>query len=455
MGDLDARRTARLRNLGRLIGPMDVAYQVGNFIYRRSMRYTLFTAGLGLLGVLANWIPWLPGISVKQAIMLPLLIGGGALVGGFLLRLIPSLISRRLQVRAQGSDLNLMEDLRKAQGERHLEVLWTRLFAHEHHGFDHDEFMRRARDAMESNEPQLRQMHRVGLDLRYLEDWCDGAYFDRADTHLRDQFDGSATLLTARRDAGLLGVGASMRMMLPRSDQRFWWWFTTRAIAMQVAGAVDLLNLEFDTELVNAQVLLWPGEEDDPWLARFEGASELIVAERTALLRRVFGPDMRSARELLDHMLYPFFGEATWLRMRFDPEYCTGALGYDVTSDLGGREGQKWQLRRARRFVRPAREGLARFDVWVEEHRATLLEPGAEVGLRAARCAFHVDKDGLRRLVLGGGRAEIAGSIVDAVVADAERWSVRLVAVRLHHELARLHRQEYEALVRTLAYPDG
>ncbi len=253
MGDLNARRTARLRNLGRLIGPMDVIYQVGNFVYRRSMRYTLFTASLGVLGVIANYVPWLPGISVKHAIMLPLMIGGGALVGGFLLRLVPSLISARLQVRAQGSDLNLMEDLRKAQGERHLELLWTRLFSHEHHGFDHAEFMRRAQDAMDSNEPQLRQMHRVGLDLRYLEDWCDGAYFDRADTNLRQQFDGSATLLTARRDAGLLSARSSMQMMVHRADQKFWWWFTTRAIAMQVAGAVDLLNQEFDTELVNAQ----------------------------------------------------------------------------------------------------------------------------------------------------------------------------------------------------------
>jgi hypothetical protein len=347
-----------------------------------------------------------------------------------------------------------MEDLRKAQGERHLELLWTRLFSHEHHGFDRDEFMRRAKDAMDSNEPQLRQMHRVGLDLRYLEDWCDGAYFDRADTNLREQFDGSATLLTARRDAGLLGAKPSMQMMLRRADQKFWWWFTTRAIAMQVAGAVDLLNLEFDTELVNAQVLLWPGEEQDPWLAQFAGASELIVAERTALLRRVFGPDMRTARELLDHMLYPIFAEATWLRMRYDPEYCTGVLGYDVTTDLAGREGQPWQLRKAQRFVLRARERLRGFDIWVEEHRPALLEPEAAVGLRAARCAFHVDRDGLRKLVLRGGRVEIAGALVDEVVADAERWSGRIVAVRLHHELARLHRQEYEALVRVLAYPD-
>jgi len=450
MDHLKARRTARLRNLRRLVGPMDILYQVGNLIYRRSLRYTLFTASIGVLGLLGNYVPLLPGITLKEAILFPLVIGGSALVGGFLLRLVPSLISARLQIRAQGSDLNLMEDLRKAQGERHLEILWTRLFRHEAHGFDHDEFLHRARDAMASYEPQLRQMHRVGLDLRYLEDWRDGALLDRGDNNLRQQFDGSATLLSARRDAGMLGARASMRLVLRRADQRFWLWFGSRAVAMQVAAAVDLLNLEFDTDLINAQVLLWPGEEDEPWLAAHPGATDLVIAERVALLRRVFGPDMRTVHELLDHMLYPFFAEATELRMRYDPEYCSGGLGFDVNDDLVGDRGQPWQRRQARRFTVLALRRLERFDAWLGTHRPALFGPDAHRTLRAVRCAFHVDRDDLHRLTMTD--VEAAGAVVDAIASDAERWSRRLVAVRLHHELARLHRAEYEALVRTLAY---
>ncbi len=441
---------------------MDVLYQVGNFIFRRSLRYTLFTASLGALGVFADFAG-LPGLTVKQALLFPLLIGGTALVGGYLLRLVPSLISVRLQVRAQGSDLNLMEDHRRADVENHLNVFWERIFRFECEvqlkagaalfggqvvppegveplPFAREEFLERGRDAMASAEPQIRQMHRVGLDLRYLEDWRDGAWFDRNDVKLREQFDGNGTLLAARAAAGFDGPLVALRLQPLRLGQKFWFWFVTRAIAMNVAGAVDRLNQRFDTDIINAQVLLWPGEEDEPWLQQIPGATEEVLAHRDAVVRRVFGPTAHTARELLDHMFYCSYVEATELRMRFDPEFCEGSLSYGVLDDLQADRAQAWHLRQAKRFVARAREALSRFDADVAARHSEFLEPERAGQLRTARGVFHVSQD--------------LDAALEGAADNEEAWTRRLVAVRMHHELARLTLRGYESLLDALAYGD-
>ena len=52
------------------------------------------------------------------------------------------------------------------------------------------------------------------------------------------------------------------------------------------------------------------------------------------------------------------------------------------------------------------------------------------------------------------GYAEHLASLVDAAIAETCRASHRLVAVRMHHELARLARQDYQDLLKALAYSD-
>jgi len=237
----DPRKSAgMLRDVSRLIGPLDVMYQVGNLIFKKSLRYTLLTAGLGVVGVITHSLN-LPGFTVRQAILLPLAIGLGCLVVGGSFKAVPRLISSRLFTVAQASGLNLMEDYRKSEVDGHLRVLWDRLFQHECRlrlragatafdgvsirladGEDPDaavgraraEYLARAHKALATPQPQIRQMHEVGLDLRYLEDWRDGAYLDRSDTKLVEQFEGNATLLAARREVGLTGTLGMIRFRL-------------------------------------------------------------------------------------------------------------------------------------------------------------------------------------------------------------------------------------------------
>ena len=457
------------RDIRRLVSPLDVMYHVGNMIYRRSLRYTLFVVGISLLGVLATSFA-LPGLSIRQAITLPLIVGGLALVFGSALKVIPGLISSRLQMVAQASDLNLMEDYRKTQAPEHLEAIWHRVFRYESilgdeaQGLTKSDFLARAEEALASHLPQIRQIHLIGLDLRYLEDWRDGAYLDCSDTKLREQFEGNSTLTAVRREVGLWGAAGMLGFATRKTSRNLWFRFITRMVAMGVGSSVERLNRLYETDLFNSQVLLWPGEAESPWLAEFEGARDEVLRRRRKAIRNVFGPDIETAGEVIDRMLYTDFALATELRMRYDVEYCTGGLGYDAMEDLrtGCREPR--DLRRAERTGHQAGKGRIALKRFLSTHRGELLEPKNAGALRAVKIAFHINKGNMKRKIIDhfvrrrpDGRTPVEEilAIIDASADDERTFTRRLVAVRMHHELTRLARAGYYKLVETLGYADG
>jgi hypothetical protein len=453
-------------------------------IYRKSLRYTLLVVGISLLGFLASRFS-LPGLTMRQAIALPLIIGGLALVCGSALKVIPGLISSRLQTVAQASDLNLMEDYRKTQTSEHLEALWNRVFRFEccQDSVDMDadgdvdvdderqaiqllksDFLARADEALSSHLPQIRQMHLLGLDLRYLEDWRDGAYLDCSDTKLREQFEGNSTLTAVRREVGLWGAGGMRRFAMRKMSRGLWFRFITRMVAMEIGSSVERLNRMYKTDLFNSQVLLWPAEADSPWLGEFEGARDEVLRKRERAIRNVFGPDIETAGEVLDRMLYADFAIASELRMRYDVGYCTGELGYDAVGDLESGCREPRDLKVARRLSRRAGKGRIALKRFLSEHRSELLDPENSLELRAVETAFHINKDGLRKGIVGRvirGQAEEKKrpasellALVDTAVANHRSYTRKLVAVRMHHELTRLARSGYYKLLSDLAYGD-
>jgi len=460
---------AVVRDVRRLVSPLDVMYHVGNMVYRRSLRYTVFVVGISILGVLARQFS-LPGLTIKQAIALPLIIGGLALVFGSVLRVIPGLISSRLLTVAQATDLNLMEDYRKTQTDQHLEAIWQRVFRYEFlldsPEADRDaeekartDFLARAHEALSAHLPQIRQMHLIGLDLRYLEDWRDGAYLDRSDTKLREQFEGNSTLTAVRREVGLWGMRGMLTFKSRQFARTFWFRFITRMISMEVGACVERLNKLYDTDLFNSQVLLWPGEENAPWLEKFDGARDEVLRRRTKAIRNVFGPDFETATEVLDRMLYDDFALAGELRMRYDMQYCTGKLDYDAMADLhtGCREPRN--LKRAGRMTRRARKGLPALKRFLSVHRGELLEPSGAAAMRAVSIAFHINKDNLKlkllRHIVRGESTQPASEIatmIDRAAAGEQACTRRLIGVRIHHELTRLARSGYHDLVKALGY---
>ena len=480
--------TAVLGDMARVVAPLDVLYQVGNLIYRRSLRYTLLTAGIAVIGVLADSLklPGLPGLTIKQAIMLPLIVGGVAFVGGYLMKIIPRMISTRLLTVAQACELNLMEDYRKSATEEHLDVLWQRVFVHEcrlrldggldaiggcDDGPDPDEtlesarkrFSTRALRALASHLPQTRQMHQTGLDLRYFEDWRDGACLDRSDTKLVEQFDGNLTLTSVRREVALAGPAAMARYWPAQLARRFWFFVIMRCVAIEVGQALERLNRRYDTDMFGSQAILWPGEENQAWLSGFDGGREAVIEWRRRVVRNIFGPDFDTAKAVLDHMLYCPLILATELRMRYDPEYCCGlALGCDAVSDLKNAGATAEHIHSAERFVRRAEATIAACDSAIAAHRSDLLQPGEALSFRAVRIALHVGRKKLRRKFGGAIPPDMSAEqfqrhvapIADAAAANAGTYTHRLVAVRMHHELTRLAREDYRKLIKALAYED-
>jgi len=384
------------------------------------------------------------GFTVKQAVTLPLLVGGASLLGGLLLKAIPAILAARQMTIAQASDLNLMEDYRKARSEEHLERFWERIYRFERE--DQAQFLERARQALLAPLPQTRQRYELGLDLHLLEDWYDGAYFDRSDQKLVQQYAGDAALLQARRNAGLT-VWASLGDLPSRIQQRLWFLLTTRAVAIHVADAVERSNQRWDTTDFNAQVLLWPGEEDAHWLTQHEGAREEILARRAKLVTRCFGRREARTRQMLDRLFGPNLRLATRLRLRFDAEYALGTLGYTAQGDL---DELAWDP------TDPLRRFVARY---LEEVgpaltacRAALEQAAPQAPARIRRAAlvlWHDHHHGRHRRVPAL-TPDTVRPWLELAEGQHERVTHLLILVRQHHELARLERQSYHDLVEAL-----
>ncbi len=464
-----------LADVRRLIDPRDVVYHVGNAIYKRSLRYTMLTAGVALLGLLAGVVPGVSGLSVKQALALPLAVGTLSLTLGLALKVIPSLLSARMIQLAQAADLNLMEDYRKTGSDRQLEILWNRVFRYEvdyqtwrlpadppcpHASVraPREAFLRAARYALATPMPQPRQRHEVGLDLSLLEDWRDGALFDRTDRKLLEQFDAHPALTSARR-ATRCGLAQTAHRLALRTGQKFWLTMTTRAMAINVGNAVRRLNRQFDTEAFNAQALLWPGEESQPWITSMDSAAEALRQHRRRVVQRVFGQSAHDAETMVDRMWLASVELATLLRMDFDPEYCTGELHESLLDDVEFLACTQEDVLSAKRFSNEVAQRMRHFDDALARYLPELLDDDHRQQRRAVHIAFHADMNHMRRYL----RHTLAGrphgwpklrQRIESAIEHAEAISRRLVLVRQHQALALLTLSDYADLVSRLGYDD-
>jgi hypothetical protein len=477
-----------LKEVARLISFMDVLYYVGDLLYKRSLRYTGVTAMISLVGYLGNWLPGIDTYPADVAIVLPLLVGSAMLIGGFLLKSIPNLVAVKAVNVAEAQDLDLMEDYRKSREEIHLESLWRRVFkfewsvgsaasrVHEHPveapndvcfpqppPKDSEvrwrrEFISRARFGLASPKPQTRQRHYLGVDLRFVEDWRNGGYFDRSDQKLHEQYDASALIEVIKREVGY-DRWTAMREFPIRFEQRLWFRLITRAVSIQVGDAIAWMNQRFNTTSFNAQAILWPGEEQEPWVNEFRLASRDLAERRRLIFLRVFGESDAAARRMLDRVLWPSFWLASRLRVRFDPEYADGSLGYDIVSDLE-QAGllPACKISPFRRLGEEVAQDAASLMPWLQCYRTELLAPENAESLRAVRVALHVRRNALRG-ELRGDTASLADRegfatkvlpVIDAAVRSRVRTSELLGGLRVHHELTRLHREEYLELLELL-----
>lgn len=471
----------------RLISFLDALYYVGDFLYRKSLRYSGATAAVCLLGYLGNFLPGVETYPARVAIVLPLVVGSTTLLSGLVLKNLPNLFFTRLTNVAQAADLDLMEDYRKSQQEEHLAALWQRVFRHEwaieskcveihphpvecppsvvsdvDAPSDRDararfQFMRRAHFALDHHQSQPRQHYHLGIDLRFLEDWRNGGYFDRNDVKLIEQFEASAVLADVKREAGH-GKWVHLASLPRRVAQRFWTGMITRAIGVQIGEALTWLNRKYHTDGFNAQAILWPGEEHEPWLAQFPGARDDLLERRRMLITRVFGKDSYDGRRMLERMVLPSFLSAVHLRACFDPEYLDGSLDHTAVGDLEAASLEPRRIQPYRELTEQADRDRHALGDYLRTTRRELLTPENAEALRAVRIAVHVNRHGLRRLL----RQFVAqperqaslltkiAPVVDRAVQDRYRLTRLLIGLRVHHELTRLHSGGYLDLLDAL-----
>ena len=510
----------------RMASSGDVLGRVGTFLMRKSPRATVWTAGITSSGYLTQTLGWLPGdFSAGQALVAPILVGGTFLTAGMSLRYIPSTLWRRLNIVAEANDLNLMEDYRKSQLRDHLHRLWDRVFYYEAAlrysterqeaegalltatrqqmsekigGWDRDlltqlgiqdrhdlqevvwammavkpysDSVEASRDgflvsstyALRNTLPQATQTERIGFGLGLFEDFCDGAYFDHSDQKLFQQYLGNSTLGDCKKQCRY-GALDALRELPLKVVGRLWFSLVTRKVGMGVGKAVRHLNERYQTDRFNAQVFLWPGEDEAAWVASYPGAPADIRKRRASLLKKVLGPTYADAERVLNGMLLPSFELATDLRMRFDYEYCVGTLDHQNEQGSLVRDNclSDWReyhypaewVEKKQRWVRQAVQDMTQF---TEALARTKPDERLEDSLilRAVKILFHSDADSIKRQFRRNGMRldETAlRQIIERACAELAILNHRLMTVRLHHQLSHIQVQGYRVLVKSLAY---
>ncbi len=500
----DVRRLSAIRDAGRLINLRDILARVGTLLYRRSLRYGLIALAFSVVGFISHQLG-LPGLTKQQAIGFPIVVGSGACLLGLLLRFVPTVISARLQTVAQAADLNLMEDYRKKRAAHYLVSLWDRVYRYEAELFYSPEereaeavrltqqkqilqahlaglppelrrqlgepdtselaeailalspvssglpktreaFLLEGRYTLHSYKTQTEERAETGVDFSAFEDWCDGAFFDRSDTKLIEQYGGDPVLCTVK-NLIRLPLRLQLAELWIRFSQRLWFLIAVRALALEVATAVEYLNALYGTTIFNAQTLLWPGAEEDQEVRRL-GAEEPVRKWRERVLSRVFGKTPEEWTTMVDRMFFGTYVLATHLRMFFDPEYCDGSLDYDLCSDVEAEGCCDQPFYRG--FADKARQDLLLLEAYLRAYRPEVFEDPE--GLRTVKITFHLNRLGFKDDFFKM-RSFQSGKIwwhIDRALRRKSRYTVRLRRVRQFHELARLQLLEYRNLVSTL-----
>jgi hypothetical protein len=311
---------------------------------------------------------------------------------------------------------------------------------------------------------QSTQARLIGYRLNLWEDERDGAYFDRTDTKLLEQYCGNITLGRIKEQLGI-GALAALKEMPRRCSRRIWFGLITRKIAIETGRALKHLNERFDTDLFNSQVLLWPGEEDAPRIGELPGARDEVLRLRKEIVTNTLGQNYEDAVHVLDRMLLPLFESATELRLKYDPEYSDQSLDYDaengekvrnnIINDLAETGCPHVRLIRASADGERNKQDMSLFMNYLGTHHPALLED--KRALRAVKIAFHTNQGRIRDFFVQGTVQSNAAAIdgqIDKAARDERRYSDRLIAIRLHQTLAILQRRGYLELARKLAYPD-
>ena len=519
---------ALLKDIQRLGSTGDILSRAGTFLIRKSPRAASWTAVLTTLGFSSKSLGSGLQITGIQTVLVPLVVGGSMLTLGLALKYIPSTIWHRLTTLAVANDLNLMEDYRKTQLNEHLNCLWDEVFWHEanlrytakqmreereriaaveqtvrkkiknwdkatreHLGIkdvtDLDdvvlavmaerpisENLERSREgfiisslyALRHPLPQSTQKAKVGFGLALYEDFCDGAYFDQSDEMLFQQYVGHTTITRIKRECQI-GKRAILSQVPNKLSRKLWFSLVTRKVAMGVGKAVRNLNRQYNTDMFNTQVVLWPGEEDAAWVKDFPEAREKVLALRKQIFFSALGKTYENAVTVLDRVQLPCFEFALDLRVRYDYEYLDNSLDHkardtgdmimdNVMGDLDLYGYCAKDKLRMQKKIESARQDMAAFLDFLDKSPYRENADNKLI-LRAVKTAFHSDRNGIRKMFQSTRKpidAQRVNATIEAAINEHQSYSQKLISLRMHFQLTQMKITDYRNIVKKLAYED-
>ena len=506
-----------LKSVRNLISITDYAEFIGTAMVKWGVRSTVAAGALGGLMyglyVLSGAFELRWGLSLKEACRLPKATGFIVLIPGALMKYGCRFFSATNITLAEAADLNLVKDLRKSEIAEQLRILWARVFKweaalqHPQHeieaeaklipqirsgisnalqtclndeqlaylgverseegvsglvdalcaarpfsnGMEKSEaaFIDSSRWALEHPQNLEMQEAEAGFDLRQLEDFRDAGYFQESDVKMIQQYFGNPWIAAAKKEIGSYGW-RDLALQPAMASQNAWFKFITRTLSGRLGAAVKLLREKYGRK-ISVEHLMWPGVEDDPALC--PEASEALLDSRIRILRGIFGQTLEEADAMLERMLFPIISAITHLRMRFDPEYCDGGLGYELVSDLIGFQCRDEFTSAEMAFARKTKADQHAFVQYIEEHRPELLKAESAADLRVARIALHVNRNGMKDCLLTQtDRSANLEKEIDAAIEQRGELSRMLLAVRMQHTLAIVQWYGYQNLLTKLAY---
>lgn len=387
------RLMARLQDYRRVVGVPQLLFLAGKWLKAKGIRYTTLATILAGGAIAADFaLGSTISLSKLKLALFPGLIAVLTFGVGNTLIAISNLFSSERLLQADANSMNLMEDMKKAATERHLGILWDRVFKYEskmhngtcdngeadrieinreglaglirawpaemkkHFGIDDGcfgEFLRHVEQfrplsegmeatkegfvssacfAMQQSLPQKLEKALTGFDLSLLEDWYDGAFFTSNDNKLKIQFAGHKTIRGVRGEIGI-GWRARIKEALSGHPDPLWHSLTMKKIGMSVGTMMSRMNDKYvgkrKPSYFDAQHFLWADDRcDELVVVAFKDKGQEVLEE----LRRSRKKMMR--RVFSDHkcdghiQVYRMFGRDFVNAM-------TLRLGYDVEFAAG------------------------------------------------------------------------------------------------------------------------
>ncbi len=204
-----------------------------------------------------------------------------------------------------------------------------------------------------SNSMQLNMKHRkTGIDLKLVDDWLDGAFFDVTDAKLIEQYIAEATLKSVKIQARVPAVPFILRQGWRTMLQRIWTSMVFRITAKRIGRFLQHLNHRyvrdesdrFDRDYFKAEAFFWRskayeaeireeiGEKALERLRKLRKKWLMLTIEKIRLPKGRKRPDeaempavlektLKGARRLIRRMFSASVYNIHELRLHFDPDY--------------------------------------------------------------------------------------------------------------------------------------